>query len=75
MSDRETLRYLAKNPWLRPDYLLKRTLVEFPRRYEEGLALTRRDDQSYNILAKDFKNNKETKATKELLNTKITDLS
>ena len=72
LSDRETLRYLAEHPWLRHDQSVKRALIEFSRRHEKRSALTPRDDHPYNVVAKDYNNDEETKATREFLNTKVT---
>ena len=49
--------------------------MEFSRRHEKRSALTPRDDHYYNIVAKDYNNDEETKATREFLNTKVTDPS
>jgi hypothetical protein len=75
LTDRESLLLLAEHPWLKPDQSLKKTLVEFSRRHEKRSVLTPRDDPYYNVVAKDFNNDEETKATKEFLTTKITDPS
>jgi hypothetical protein len=75
LSDRETLHYLAEHPNLRRDRSLRRTLEEFSRRHEKRSALTPRDDHYYNVAAKDYNNDEETRATREFLNTKITNPS
>jgi hypothetical protein len=75
LSDRKTLRYLAEHPWLKPDKSIGKTLEEFSRRHEKRSELIPRDDEYYNIVAKDYNNDEETKATREFLNTKVTDPS
>jgi hypothetical protein len=73
LSDRETIRLLPEHPWLKLDSSAKATLVKFSKRHEKRSDLSPRDDLYYNIVAKDYNNDAETKAIREFLNTKLTD--
>lgn len=73
LSDRETFRLLGEHPGLRYDLSVRRRIIEFSRRHEKRSDLAPRDDPTYKIVAKDPYNDEETKATREFINTKVTD--
>lgn len=73
LSDRETINLLPEHPWLQLDETAKRTLVTHSKRHTKRSDLDRRDDAYYNIVAKDYNDDAQTKATREFLNTKLTD--
>jgi hypothetical protein len=75
LSDRETLHYLAEHPDLMWDRSLRKTLEDFSRRHEKRSDLTPRDDPYYIVAPTDYTNNEETRATREFLNTKVTNPS
>lgn len=72
LSDRETLQYLPEHPWLQLDDVAKQTFTSFTKRHAKRAELSPRDDLFYNIAAKDYNNDEETKATREFLNGKLT---
>lgn len=72
LSDRETIRLLPEHPWLQLDESARKTLVRFSKRHTKRSELDRRDDPFYNVVAKDYNNDEETKATRAFLNTKVT---
>jgi hypothetical protein len=68
LTDREVLPILYESPWFELDFSTKMALRKFIRRNEEDHDA----EPFYTIHAKNYKNDAETKATREFLKTKVT---